>query len=389
MTARSGYISIGVLLILLALAVLAPLLANDVPLHVRQGQNNYYPAWSIYFGRGGTHEIETPSGIKSVHYQRFDWTSEYWDAIRMPWIPFSPDGLGPSGSAYLAPGTDGHLLGTDRIGRDVAAGILHGARISLSIGWIAMGIAALLGVFLGGISGYSGNRGWSMPRVSFWVFWILLPLGWFYGMKANFGPPPADAVLFFGIPIGGAWLVGRHRAVRHKTIYVPLDSLITRLTEVLTSLPRLLIIITVASITSRSIWLVMVIIGLTSWTHIARYTRAEVLRIRSMEYITAAEATGIRAFRVLLRHALPNALAPVWVNMAFGIAAAILIESGLSFLGIGVPVETVTWGSMLNAGRMNVEAWWLMVFPGLAIFITVTSYNLLGEALRRWLQPKE
>lgn len=384
----SGKIAIGVLGLLLLIAVVAPLIANDLPLSVKYQEHTYHPAWAVYFGKGGTKSIETPTGTQNVHYERFNWQDQGWDEINMPWIPFAPDQLDASTSSLVAPGTNGHLLGTDRVGRDVAAGLIHGARISLSIGWIAMGIAAFIGVILGGISGYWGDRGWRVSSVSFWTFLAMTPLGWFYATH-NALPFVADVLLFIAIPIGVAYGAGLHRAARRRTLSVPLDSAITRLTEVLTSLPRLLIIITVASITSRSIWLVMVIIGLTSWTHIARYTRAEVLRIRILEFVTAAEATGLKPARVLFRHALPNALAPVWVNMAFGIASAILIESGLSFLGIGVPVETVTWGSMLNSGRMNFEAWWLVVFPGLAIFITVTAYNLLGEALRKWLQPKE
>lgn len=388
MTVDSGKIALGVLIVLLLAALLAPIIANDLPLTVKYHGHSYHPAWAVYFGNGGTHSIETPNGTQTVHYQRFNWQSENWDEISMPLIPFAPDQLDPSNSSLVPPGTNGHLLGTDRVGRDIASGLLHGARISLSVGWIAMGIAALIGVILGGISGYLGDGGLSVPRLSFWTFLLLVPIGWFYATY-NTLPLILDVLIFIAIPTAASWLIAQNRAVRRNSIQVPIDSMITRLTEILTSLPRLLIIITVASITTRSIWLVMVIIGLTSWTHIARYTRAEILRIRSLEYITAAEASGLSASRVLFKHAIPNALAPIWVNMAFGIASAILIESGLSFLGIGVPVETVTWGSMLNAGRMNFEAWWLVVFPGLAIFITVTAYNLLGEGLRKWLQPKE
>ena len=132
----------------------------------------------------------------------------------------------------------------------------------------------------------------------------------------------------------------------------------------------------------------MIIIGLTAWTGIARLTRAEFLRISTMEYIQAAKSLGISEFRIIFKHALPNALAPALVAIAFGVASAILIESSLSFLGIGVPPSTVTWGSLLNLGREQFTAWWLLVFPGLAIFITVTVYNLLGEGLRDAFDPK-
>ena len=132
----------------------------------------------------------------------------------------------------------------------------------------------------------------------------------------------------------------------------------------------------------------MIIIGLTAWTGIARLTRAEFLRVSTMEYIQAAKSLGISEFRIIFKHALPNALAPALVAIAFGVASAILIESSLSFLGIGVPPSTVTWGSLLNLGREQFTAWWLLVFPGLAIFITVTVYNLLGEGLRDAFDPK-
>ncbi len=389
MTDKGGKISVAVLIFLLIMALFAPLIANDLPLRVCYGENRYYPAIAVFFGNRSPRTIETPSGTRTVHYQRFHWQAEDWESVVMPVIPFAPDQLDASRSGLVKPGENGHMLGTDRLGRDVAAGLVHGARISLSIGWIAMGIAALIGVLLGGISGYWGNRRWRVPRLSFQAFWMFLPLGYFYAVHINLGPPPVDASLLLVIPFGGAWLLGQIPAVRRKTMSVPLDGIITRITEILTSLPRLLIIITVASIVPQGIWIVMAVIGLTGWTHIARYTRAEVLRIRSLDYITAVEAAGIKPRRILLRHVLPNVLAPVWVNMAFGIASAILIESGLSFLGIGVPIGTVTWGSMLNAGRIDFEAWWLVLFPGMAIFVTVTAYNLLGESLRKWLQPKE
>lgn len=386
---KTGILSASALFILMVIAVLAPLIANDLPLKVREGGHTYYPAWAVYFGSQESKEVVTPSGREAVNYTRYNWKNQDWDEIVMPWIPFAPDELDTRSSALVSPGTNGHLLGTDRIGRDVLSGIIHGSRISLTIGWIAMGIAAVIGVLLGLISGFLGNASWSLPGASFWSFWLLIPLGWFYAGIIKWPLPFMHPVVFLGIPLGGAWLIGKIPFFKKRPILVPVDSIITRVTEILTSLPRLLIIITIASITSRSIWMVMVIIGLTSWTHIARYTRAEVLRIRGLEYISAAEAAGFKKGHIILRHTLPNALAPVWVNLAFGIASAILIESGLSFLGIGVPVETVTWGSMLNLGRLNFEAWWLVVFPGMAIFITVTAYNLLGESLRKRLQPKE
>ena len=171
-------------------------------------------------------------------------------------------------------------------------------------------------------------------------------------------------------------------------VTVPIDTFVSRGIELLNSIPRLILIITITSVVERSLWIVMVIIGLTGWTRIARFTRAEFLRIRSLEFVQASEALGFSSVRTIFKHALPNSLAPVFVSIAFGIAGAILIEAGLSFLGIGVPADIVTWGSLLNLGRQNIEAWWLIIFPGIAIFITITIYNMIAEASRDALDPR-
>ena len=174
-----------------------------------------------------------------------------------------------------------------------------------------------------------------------------------------------------------------------KRISIPVDLIISRFIEVMISVPLLFLIISISAIVSHpSIYIVMTIIGLTSWTSIARFIRAEMLRIRSLEYIEAARALGYSEGRIILRHAIPNALSPVLITIAFGIAAAILIESTLSFLGVGVSPETVTWGSLLAEARQSSSAWWLAILPGTAIFMTVTIFNLIGEALTDALDPK-
>jgi peptide/nickel transport system permease protein len=172
-------------------------------------------------------------------------------------------------------------------------------------------------------------------------------------------------------------------------VYIPVDSIISRIIEILISMPLLILIISISAIAKeKSMINLMVIIGLTTWTGIARLTRAEFLKISNLEYIQAAKSMGFKEFRIIFRHALPNGLAPALIAIAFGVASAILIESSLSFLGIGVPPTIVTWGSLLNSGWQQFSAWWLVIFPGLAIFITVTIYNLLGEGLRDALDPR-
>ena len=153
-------------------------------------------------------------------------------------------------------------------------------------------------------------------------------------------------------------------------------------------LPTYFLIIAIAATLKPSIFYTMIVIGLTSWVGIARFTRNEFLRVRNLDYVTSAVALGVPTKRIVMRHIMPNALTPVLVSVVFGIAAAILLESGLSFLGIGVPADLVTWGSILNEARSNSFAWWLAAFPTTAIFLAVLAYYLVGEGLRDALDPR-
>ncbi|MCL4111247.1 UNVERIFIED_CONTAM: hypothetical protein GTU68_026498 [Idotea baltica] len=174
-----------------------------------------------------------------------------------------------------------------------------------------------------------------------------------------------------------------------KKQYLWLDIILSRLIEVWSSIPVLLLIITIGAMTEeKSIFVLMVIIGIFGWPRIARYMRGEMLKNRSQMYIEAARSLGFREFRILVRHAIPNSLAPVLVVIAFGIAGAITTEAALSFLGVAIPDDIITWGKLLKEARNSVSSWWLSLFPGLAIFITVASLNLLGEGLRDALDPK-
>ena len=252
-----------------------------------------------------------------------DWKNIDYDSVVWPLVPYLPTSLDYR-ARYHSP-RPGHWLGTDQIGRDVLSGMIHGTRIALAVGLISMGISIFIGVFLGAIAGYFG-----------------------------------------GIA----------------------DMLLQRIIEIMMTIPTFFLIVTVVAFyPGGGIWLIMVIIGLTSWPGVARFTRAEFLKVRNMDYITAAEALGFSSMRTIFRHVLPNAIAPVLVISAFGIASAILTESALSFLGFG-SASTVSWGSILSVARGATYAWWMAVFPGTAIFITVTVYNLLGEGLRDALDPR-
>lgn len=298
-----------------------------------------------------------------------------------------------------------HWMGTNTLGEDVLAGLIHGTRISLSIGLIAMSIATVIGLVLGMLAGFFGDNTLRTSRGRFWTTIVGCCFAWYYAVHLrSFALADAlqqsglEAVLqvalslciFLGIAFLFSLLgkrIGRLSFAK-KTMRIPVDSIVSRLIEIIHSLPIFILIITIAAVAKPSLVNVMVIIGLTSWTGIARFTRAEMLRIRNMEFMDAAQSLGYSRRRMLLKHALPNGIAPALVAIAFGIASAILVESSLSFLGVGVPPESVTWGSLVNEGRANFNAWWLVVFPGMAIFITVTVYNLIGEGMRDAFDPK-
>jgi peptide/nickel transport system permease protein len=230
-----------------------------------------------------------------------------------------------------------YLLGTDELGRDVFARMLEGAFVSLAVGFVAVGIAVVVGIALGGIAGYYGR-----------------------------------------VPIG----LGAFRLMT-------LDTLITGVIDVALAFPSFFLILTVVAILRPSIWNIMVVIGLTSWTGTARFVRAEILALREQDFVQAAHALGVSGPRVILRHLIPNAIAPVLVSATLGIAGAILTESGLSFLGFGVPPPDATWGNILSDGKNYLfDASWLTVIPGTAILIVVLAFNLFGEGLREAFNPR-
>jgi peptide/nickel transport system permease protein len=246
-------------------------------------------------------------------------------AILAPLIsPYNPDDI--DRKHILEPPGRSHIFGTDDLGRDVMSRMIWGARISLAVGFVAVGIATLIGMTLGALSGYYG--------------------GW-------------------------------------------IDRVIMRFIDIMLSIPTFFLILAVIAFIGPGIWNIMVVIGLTSWMGVARLVRAEFLSLKEREFVLAARAVGAGDLRIIFRHIMINSMAPVLVSAVLGIAGAVLVESALSFLGLGVQPPAPSWGNILNLGKDNIEiAWWLSVFPGLAILITVLGYNLLGEGIRDSIDPR-
>jgi peptide/nickel transport system permease protein len=395
------------IIFLTIIALSADFLANEKPLICKYKDKVYFPVVREYLVDAGI--SRWPADLVNVDWKKLDYQ---WSIF--PPIPYLPQNLdhvnehsvSPFGKQQLPSGRWRHWMGTDELGRDVLAGMLYGTRIALSIGIVSMGLALLIGVFIGALAGFFGDDRLCISRARL-IFNIIFGfLAFFYGLgsrsyilqdalASSFGAFFVQLIISLFIIVcvmtfGNLCCLPFKKILwMKKKINIPVDLLLSRFIEIMNSIPTLFLIISVSAIVTRpSIFVVMVIIGLTAWTGIARFTRAELLRIRNLEYIEAAKALGFTQFRILLKHAIPNALSPVLIALAFGIANSILVESVLSFLGIGVPAETITWGSLLSQAQQTPGAWWIAVFPGLAIFLTVTVYNLVGEGLTDALDPK-
>jgi peptide/nickel transport system permease protein len=409
------------LFVLVTLALLAPFIASHKPLYAVYKGQTFYPAFTSKV----KYTVVDPATkqTEDIDIEEADWKQMKLESAVWPLIPYSPSRSDLMNANYVSPGGDQlfrtgdgktipmpsrfkHRLGTGVRGDDTLAGLIHGIRISLSVGIFAMLIASFLGILLGALAGYFGDTGLRTSRAGLWGMYVSLIPAWFYGfyirtntlLDALNGSVWGFALqllislaLFAAIVALFMWVfrftIGRIGFFK-KQVTVPIDTWVMRAIETIISIPGIVLIIAIAAITQKLLGVIIVVIGLTGWTGIARLIRAEMLRIRELDYIVAAQAAGLKRVAIIFRHALPNAIQPALVSMVFGVASAILIESGLSFLG-AFQVNSVTWGSMLAEGRNNFSAWWLVVFPGLAVFLTVTSLNLLGEALRDEMDVKD
>ncbi len=391
--------SLWILYGLIFIAVFGDFIANEKPLYCKLEGRTWFPVLRQY-------AVELGLAKWEAQFFQKDWKEHNYERVVFAPIPYSGHTIDQKNNNYRSPfGRQQvesmhhrHWLGTDKLGHDVAAGLIAGTRVALLVGIIAMAIAVVIGVLLGALGGYFGDRGLRITQLRFWANLAASVFAWFYGFQvrsftlaeaAKSGGLGGELLKSFAIVAavfllanGLVFLLKKIPLLAKARLTLPLDLLVMRLVEVMNSIPGFLLLLALAAVLQRSsIFYVMVIIGLIRWTGIARFLRAELLRIRQAGYVEAARAMGFSHWRILLRHALPNALGPVLVTIAFGIASAILLESTLSFLGIGVGEEGMTWGKLLAEARRYPGAWWLAVFPGGAIFLTVTIFNLIGEGL--------
>ncbi len=308
---KLALVSLAVVSLIFVVAIFAPFIANERPLLMRYNGKWYAPAAHL------------SADLREVDFRVLSKTKTNGLVMLRAPIPFSPNSYDLS--RILEKPSLAHPLGTDGEGRDILAQLVWGSRVSISVGFVAVGISVLIGILLGVLAGYYGGAA---------------------------------------------------------------DIIISRLIEVMMCFPTFFLILAVLAFVGPSIYNIMIVIGLTSWTGVARLVRGECLKFRAREFVVAARVAGARDRRIIFRHLLPNALSPVLVVATFGVASAILVEASLSFLGFGVPPSTASWGSLLSTAQDFMDvAWWLTLAPGFAIFLTVTAYNLVGEGLRDAIDP--
>ena len=398
------------LVLLILIAVFADFIANEKPIYCQLDDQHYFPVLRSYAVDAGWADWQ-PSLINA------EWKKLPYQSSIFPPIPYSPTTQDES-NWYVSPLAQQevpslrfrHFLGTHQVGRDVASGLIHGTRKALWIGLLAMGIATLIGVFLGIIAGYFGDNQLEISSFQLVINILIFPFAVFYAF-IQYADNPFDLSferqflqnfsIFFGIYIliNSVFLFFKNKSTNepslnskksahrgidrllNKSIKLPCDLIIMRLVEVMNAIPPLLLLLAlVAVLEQSSLWHIAVLIGFMGWTGMTRFTRSEILKIKQLPYVEAARALGYTEWRVVFRHVLPNALSPLLIVLAFGMAGTILLEASLSFLGFGSGVEEVTWGKLLAQAREKPDHWWLAFFPGVAIFLTVMIFNILGDS---------
>lgn len=322
---RLNRIGIAFVFVMFAVALFAPFLAGNKPYAYHDGKNWTFPLFAETWPLS---KMLSYPELRDVNFRKL--AQEGKGGI-LPPIAYSPTEYDLDatlvGPQILPLSRTNHWLGTDDLGRDIAARMVHGARVSLSVGFVAVALYVIIGIFFGAVAGYFGGK---------------------------------------------------------------TDMAVSRFIEVVMCFPAFFLILAVLAYIGKGLFNIMIVIGITSWTGIARLVRGEFLRLKNMDFVTSSRALGASTASIIFKHILPNAVSPLAVSVTFGVASSILIESSLSFLGFGIQPPEPSWGDILSRSREFMDvAWWLMVFPGFAIFLTVTAFNLVGEGLRDAMDPRE
>lgn len=391
---------------LFLISLFADFIANDKPLYAQYKNKTYFPAFYDILYELGLYQWE--SDLINKDWKKLNLQASLWAPI-----PFSPEQLDMENSPASPPFSTlkiqekkyYHYLGTDELGRDIASGLVYGTRYAIIISFSATFLATLFGVFMGAIAGFWGDYDFKLSRYSllilftigFWAFFICfyvnsyalsdaLSKSFYYFLWEFVKNFFLFVLIIFIFHKLFSFIKTRFSYWSHE-VSIPLDILISRLIEIKLSIPILLLIIILTAIAKPSLLLLISIIAFGQWTTFARLIRAEILKIKNLDYVLAAKNQGFSQFQILIQQVIPNALPPIWVSISFAIATAILVESALSFLGLGV--NYTSWGTLLKSGRNNLDAWWLIVFPGLMIFFTIFALNKLSEFLRKYFNPKK
>lgn len=372
------------MLLILLIAILGPLIANEKPYYCKLDGVSYFPLFS------GTNEATLSR--KHPDHSPVNWKETAFESVWYSPVPYSYFSIDLEAGSHLSPFASQrqplrfrHWLGTDGASRDVLAGMIRGCRVSLLIGLGSMLLALLLGVPLGAASAYWGNH---RIKTSIWqllvlVLWMAM-LIYLFTLPLSFGE---KIIPLFILILSGVWMWLITGKIKRSRIHFPLDNVTMSVISIFDSFPGLFLIIIVLVILPVKGWLmVLIVIALMRWPVMARYMRAEVFKMKEMPYIKSVQVLNLPDMHILNRDIIPYAFRPVMISFIFGVSSAILAESSLSFLGIGLPVEELNWGKLLAQSRNHFDAWWLVLFPGAAIFFTLLSLYTIGNAAEKSIE---
>ncbi len=378
--------SMKILTAFLLIAILHPFIANERPVYCKIDGNTYFP---IFRDIGVNLGFTDPY----VDIVDTDWHEKEYEFRILPIVPYSYNTLDKENAQFIGPFEDQnieswryrHWLGTDILGRDVLAGLFKGAEIAVKVGFLSVFFALILGLILGLSSAYFYRFPLKMniPTLILSVASIVIIcyLLWL-GSNIGFGKVVLPLLCLLILNVTQWFIDTRYSGNIKSKISIPINAIFIRLVEAMRTLPSMIFLLVFISIFETiSIKTLIFILSFLMWPALSRYIRAEGIKVMEQDYITAAKAYGSSGLRILIRHVLPKLVVSLSVILTFSISSVILVEATLSFLGLGLPLEQVSWGGMLNDARRNFSAWWMAIFPGMALFLLILSLNELGEDL--------